>query len=246
MAPSAPPDIPVFPDAPPSLETVGTVGESENVEIDAPPPLDGPSEMRVPTERRPRVSTSTSAISTRRVGAANPTRDVVRDEPEEDAPPSLVLEPARSNSNANTFDGDFQPLPDGPAGDRDRGLNRELDRIEPQLPDKPKSSNQGRRRGGLFGGFAAPRDRDEPEFDSGIKVEPRSDPAADASLKRKLEARVKDAVGNRAEDIEVRVVDRNVVIKARVDRFWNRRGVRRTIENLPALSGYKARVEIDD
>ncbi len=241
-APSPTTDLPVFNDAPPSLEPSGSVGVVPG--DDAPPPLDGPAEMRAPTERRPRLSTPNTSISTRRVGASPSTRpsadveQVLEPERANDAPPSLMLEPTPSG-------GDFEPLPDSPNGEVGRGLNRELDRIEPQLPDDPRPSPSGRRRG-LFGSSPAARNRENSGPGSLIKVDPRSDPAADASLKRKLEAKVKDAVGSRAEDIEVRVVDRNVVIKAKVDRFWNRRGVRRTIENLPALSGYKARVEIDD
>jgi hypothetical protein len=110
--------------------------------------------------------------------------------------------------------------------------------------DEPSTKRSPRR----FGLFSTPSARSRPsaDRDDSIRVEPRSDPAADAALKRRLEARLKDAVGDRARDIDVRVVDRDVVIRARVDRFWNRRAVRKTIESLPALSGYKARVEIGD
>ena len=65
-------------------------------------------------------------------------------------------------------------------------------------------------------------------------------------MKRRLETKIAQALGDKAHAIDVRVVDRSVTVKAKVDRFWNRRAVRKSIENLPALAGYKAKVEIDD
>jgi hypothetical protein len=46
--------------------------------------------------------------------------------------------------------------------------------------------------------------------------------------------------------VEVRVSGRNVLIVARAARFWQKRTVRRTLETLPVLSGYRARVDLDD
>ena len=90
------------------------------------------------------------------------------------------------------------------------------------------------------------RTRNTPPPDDAITLEPRSDPAADAALKRRLETQAKDAVGTRARSIDVRVVDRHVYIRAKVDRFWNRRPVRKSLESLPGLSGYKATVDVDE
>ncbi len=184
--------------------------------LDEPPPLDGPPEMRGLPDRR---LTPSSNVSRRR-GPASPTDPVA----EGDAPPPLTLEPAGAS--------DLEPLPDSRREKTDKAR------------DEPPPRRPARR----FGLFSTPpaRSRASTDRDDTIRVEPRSDPAADAALKRRLEARVKDAVGDRARDIEVRVLDRDVVIRARVDRFWNRRAVRKTIEGLPALSGYKARVEIGD
>ncbi len=184
--------------------------------LDAPPPLDGPS---VETRRLPpdRSTRSSSGLERRRVVEPDP----------------IILDPIDSTG---------------------RDLPPTLTAEEPDLNDKNKPKNakpqtpSSRKRFSLFPGPSAPpRGRNNAtERDSAIRVEPRADPAADAALKRKLEAKVKDAVGDRAKNVEVRVIDRNIVIRAKVDRFWNRRNVRRTIETLPALTGYKARVEIDD
>lgn len=88
--------------------------------------------------------------------------------------------------------------------------------------------------------YADPRSR------SAITVEPRSDPAADAALKRRIERQIGEALGTRLQSYEVRVVDRDVTIRARAARFWQRRTVRRTLETLPSLSGYHARIDMVD
>jgi hypothetical protein len=81
---------------------------------------------------------------------------------------------------------------------------------------------------------------------SSITVEPRTDPATDAALKRRLEHQIHEAVGNRIRSVEVRVVGRDVAIRARTSRVWYHRNVRRTLEALPGLAGYHAKVEVVD
>lgn len=223
LEPAGASDAASFSDGPPLLD-----GPSEG-----PPPLDGPSEIRPLPNRRSSGPMPGGSISTRRLGRSAPPLE----EPIPDAPPSLLSEPAPSGLLEPVPSGELEPLPDGPEPGRD------LDRIEPrERPDPPPPA---RRRLGIFPPSAF-RARPGTGPNSSIRVEPRSDPAADASLKRRIEAKVNEAVGDRGRDVEVRVVDRDVVVRVRVDRFWNRRGVRRTIENLPALAGYKAKVEIDD
>jgi hypothetical protein len=82
--------------------------------------------------------------------------------------------------------------------------------------------------------------------DGFVKVEPRSDPATDAALKRRVEKQIRDNYGTRLRSFEVRVVGRQVVITARPARFWQRRALRTSLEQLPALQGYKAFVEVLD
>jgi len=90
------------------------------------------------------------------------------------------------------------------------------------------------------------RGRDAPRSDGVIAVEPRSDPAADAALKRRLEQQIHSSVGSHVRSFEVKVVDRDVTIHARVNRFWYRRSVHRTLESLPGLAGYQTHVEVVD
>jgi hypothetical protein len=47
-------------------------------------------------------------------------------------------------------------------------------------------------------------------------------------------------------DVEVRVVGPEVTIRAKASRFWQRRTVRRALETLPGLAGYRHTVEIID
>jgi hypothetical protein len=79
-----------------------------------------------------------------------------------------------------------------------------------------------------------------------IRVQPRSDPAADAALKRRLESQIRAAMGGQLKALDVRVVDRTVHVRAAVQRFWQKRSAKRTLESLPALAGYRTRIEVID
>src|SRR5271166_3066377 len=107
-------------------------------------------------------------------------------------------------------------------------------------PAPPPSSST------MFGRLLGPTgSSDEPAGPrSSIIVEPRSDPAADAAVKRRIEKQVQQAVGDRVRSVEIRVSGRSVVIRAQPARFWQRRGVRRSLETMPLPSGYRARVEM--
>lgn len=102
-------------------------------------------------------------------------------------------------------------------------------------------------RPGLFGRLLGPPQtaRTPTPGHENVRVEARSDPAADAALKRRIERQIAQTLGNRVRSYEVRVVGRNVTIRAVPVRFWQRRAVRTTLESLPTLSGYKATVLID-
>ena len=80
----------------------------------------------------------------------------------------------------------------------------------------------------------------------GVTVEPKSDPASDAAAKRRIERQVRESLGSRLRSFDVRVVGREVTVQARTTRFWQRRGVRSALESLPALSGYKTNIRVDE
>jgi hypothetical protein len=81
---------------------------------------------------------------------------------------------------------------------------------------------------------------------SSITVEPRSDPAAESAVRRRIEKQIQQALADRVRSVEVRVAGRNIIIRAQAARFWQRRSVRRSLESLALPSGYRSRVEIID
>jgi hypothetical protein len=68
----------------------------------------------------------------------------------------------------------------------------------------------------------------------------------DAVLKRRIEQQIRATLGDKVQDVEVRVSGRNVLIAARPTRFWQKRGVYRSLESLPALAGFRARIDLDN
>ena len=46
-----------------------------------------------------------------------------------------------------------------------------------------------------------------------IAVEPSTDPAAEAALKRRVERQIHESLGSRVDDVEVRVTGRDVAIR---------------------------------
>ncbi len=78
------------------------------------------------------------------------------------------------------------------------------------------------------------------------KAEEKSEPLTDATVKRKIEKQIRETLGDRVRSLEVRVSGRNVLIVGQATRFWQKRAVRRSLETLPALEGYRARIQLDD
>ncbi len=106
---------------------------------------------------------------------------------------------------------------------------------------------------GLLGRFFQPppaasrRDESKQSTSSRrTKDDAQSEPATDASVKRKIERQIRETLGDRVRSVEVRVSGRNVLIVAKATRFWQRRAVRQALETLPAVAGYRARIDVDD
>ncbi len=100
----------------------------------------------------------------------------------------------------------------------------------------------------MFGRILGPRATGEESLEprSSITVEPRSDPAAEAAIKRRIEKQVQQVVGDRARSVEIRVSGRTVLIRAQAARFWQRRNLRRSLETMPLPAGYRSKVEMLD
>jgi hypothetical protein len=106
--------------------------------------------------------------------------------------------------------------------------------------------------GRLFGPQPAPLPppRDESSNEDKSKTRRDSDPESgldpDAVARRRIERQVRATLGDKVRSFDVSVTGRNVVIFAQPSRFWLRRSVRRSLETLPALQGYRARIEVSE
>ncbi len=98
---------------------------------------------------------------------------------------------------------------------------------------------------GLFPAPAPPAPRTNPRARS-TDEDVRDDPSSGPALKDRIERQARQAVGDHARSIEVRLVGRNVAIQARGVKFYQKRGVRKALEALPALSGLRSTIEIAD
>jgi hypothetical protein len=123
--------------------------------------------------------------------------------------------------------------------DDDLDLDQEKAKEKDKLKDKPLPP---RPRMNLFSRFS-PRPPGS-EGETLIKTEPRPDPAADAAIKRRIEKAARETVGDRARAIEVKVVGRSITIQATGVNFFQKRTVRRSLETMPGLSGYRSTVEV--
>ncbi len=71
-------------------------------------------------------------------------------------------------------------------------------------------------------------------------------PDPDAVLKRRIEQQIRANLGDKVQGVAVRVSGRNVLIVAKPTRFWQKRGVYRALESLPALAGLRARIDLEN
>jgi hypothetical protein len=72
------------------------------------------------------------------------------------------------------------------------------------------------------------------------------EPAVDSALKKRIEKQAREAVGDRARLLEVRVAGKEVSIQARGVRFYQKRAVRKSLESIPALSGLRSSIDVGD
>lgn len=176
-----------------------------------------------------------------------PKLETIDDElPPLDGPVDATAEPVESQEalpGLDLSDGAPPPLNLEPESADEEST---LLKASPKKNARPKPPQQLAPRRRLFGLLPPLRRRNESRPAAGSKIEfdPRSDPAADAALKRRVERLIRDSAGPHVRSAEVSVVDRSIVIRARADRFYNRRAVKRQLESLPGLAGYDTRVDI--
>jgi hypothetical protein len=126
--------------------------------------------------------------------------------------------------------------PDPPDGDKERSTPKPAPRLAPGLLGRlfgpPPPPSPERTRGSASRGDSRP--------------DPESETRAEVVAKRRIERQIRETLGDRVRYFEVRITGRNAVIVAQPSRFWLRRSVRRSLETLPSLEGYRARIEIKD
>ena len=227
-----------------------------DVPVPAPEPAAKPAEPKAEPPPRPLLVVPGLARPKRAVApVVAPTIPRLEPIDDVDAPPVIESPAPRPEHRTTASAADSTPglsletvPPEELEGRTLPGTTPGTRRGDPDEPSKPSAGTPPPRRR-FFGGRLAPpaastgrspRERDP------IRVEQRSDPAADAALKRRVERTIRESLGERVRSVDVLVVDREITIRARADRFWNRRAVRRQLENLPGLGGYRARVELLD
>ncbi len=154
--------------------------------------------------------------------------------------------------------GDLGPLPD-PAP---RRLPSTSSKLEPSVSARSAASPApvSVRRGRFFGLFPGPvvvppasttapgsasslnSMRDSRSASAGSSLEA----VGDATLKARIEKQAKTYVGDRARSIEVHVAQKTATVQARGVKFYQKRGVRKSLESLPALSGLRSTIEVLD
>lgn len=213
---------PTAPRLEPPRDGSGTVGTTDTAGGPAAAPVirHGPE----PVEAAPRPSTDLEPVPLDPPVTLPPGGLPLEVVPEGPVPP---LDPA------------LQPLPDPESPGRSVNPAREED------TDHEDEGKPARPRRGL-GALIRPRGSRPPAPPRAPDVHAdQPDPESDAALQRRLERQIRDVAGRRLRALDVRVADQTIRIRARADRFWNRRGLRRTIEGLPALAGYDADITVD-
>jgi hypothetical protein len=179
-------------------------------------------------------------------------------EPSEDAPlpaPAPAANPRPFSMGRRATSRTVESVPDADGGPTtvtpplDVPSRRMLGERQP-APPPPSPS---RRPQGFFGrllqGDSAKNERARPTPSAARDVPPpppTTESPADTAFKRRVVKEVREKLGSRVSTFEVRVAGREVLIRAKVPRFWQRRGVRNDLQSLPVLTGYKSAVELVD
>jgi hypothetical protein len=192
-----------------------------------------PGVRLVPPRASADTASPTGRTPTATPGVAKPTRTV-----------ESLARPAPSPTTAAPIPLTLEAIPDDPpaelGSERLPADLRESKRSTRPAAPPTSSSILGR----LLGPSSPNEDTAPPR--SSITVEPHSDPAAEAALKRRIQKQVEQMLGDHVRSVEVRVTGRTVVFRAHASRFWYRRSVRRGLETMPLPAGYHARVEAVD
>jgi hypothetical protein len=174
----------------------------------------------------------------------------------------MGIEPLEDEPNANARTGRSTPTPGSQARSRAGGSQAaQKTRSSDSSDDSPPPEDRRpapRPVPGILGRFFQAPQRsargDSRSSGSSASVRPKakekadekSEPLTDAEMKRKIEKQIRETLGDRVKSLQVRVSGRNVLIVGQATRFWQKRAVRRSLETLPVLEGYRARIQLDD
>jgi hypothetical protein len=229
------------PDAPVNPQTSRLPNAAAAARREPPPVLSAPAQGLSPFREAPGRS------------VARPTRDPIDEpipmtiEPLEDLPDSGA-KPRSSTPPSATLNRSRAGSARAAQGPRSGDSNND----SPPASARPRPAP--RLLPGMLGRILQPqqaqvRDRAESKSSgekarSKAETEPEAD--TDLSVKRKIEKQIRESLGDRVRSVEVRVSGRNILIVAQATRFWQKRTVRRALETLPALDGFRARIDLDD
>ncbi len=161
-------------------------------------------------------------------------------------PPPIPAGPRSLTIGSETLGPDGRPpltLESVPTGDEKSTVSPPASvlrgtRAESSMAPRP------RRTGGLFGRLLSPspvgRGRGP------VTVVPRVDAEEDDAIRARIDTQIRENLGTSLKSYELRVVGREVTLLARVNRFWQKRAIRNALENLPALKGYKTRIDVTE
>ena len=129
-------------------------------------------------------------------------------------------------------------------------------RPKPTPPPAVQAPTRRSRMFGLFPGTAlAPKPATAAASSASKVVTPgrasadgnlREDVAAESALKRRIERQAREVVGNRARSVEVRVTGKEAAIRVSGTKMFQRRAIRKQLENIPAISGLRSTIDVAD
>jgi hypothetical protein len=176
--------------------------------------------------------------------------------------PRVSTTPATSNGRASRpmvlESPNEEPLPIDGSPSRSKPSTKRPS-TTPRIVPQPSSSTPKRSR--FFGLFPAPAPSNGRTGNSNPSTVGRSTPvspgrsvvegaqtdvASESALKRRIEKQAREAVGDRARTIEVRIVGKVAVVQARGVKLFQKRNVRKSLESMPSLNGLKTSVEVLD
>ena len=240
---------------PPSPEFTAPLVEAPREPADPPIPMSPPP---APIEAKPSPLKGSNARPVLIVPGMSSARGANKPRTGVSAPvPSVILStpesiepPGRGSVDSSELPMTLESIPTGEAKSTDRPKPSRDPSSKPANPHPNpavRPNPNPRRPASILARWFPQLSRGLRDVDGdGIHVDAKTDPATDAAMKRRVEKQIRESVGPRLKAFDVRVVGRDIVIRAQSTRFWQKRATRTAIEALPALSGYNALVEIVD